>query len=148
MLRYVSHTSGKQFDVGVQHPFCSSLRGYLSAACCCCLFTSNLKASARQCSFDMSFLWMSRRTCYRACPSYWTSSESSKSFHLLGLVCSMLVLVYNRSCVILCHTLPSIAQTDFCCSCRGTSGSERYFVSINSWALLAAASYAVKAKAG
>ncbi|DBA86159.1 TPA: hypothetical protein ACH3X1_005668 [Trebouxia sp. C0004] len=31
---------------------------------------------------------------------------------------------------------------------QGTSGSERYFVSNNSWALLAAASYAVKAKAG
>ncbi|DBA73094.1 hypothetical protein WJX79_004857 [Trebouxia sp. C0005] len=31
---------------------------------------------------------------------------------------------------------------------QGTSGSERYFVSNNSWALLAAASYAVKARAG
>ncbi len=146
MLRYVCCSSGKQVDVGVQQPLHLSLHAYPSALCCGCLFISDIKASEKQCSFDVSFLWMSRRTCYRACPSYWTSSRSSKSFHLLGLVCSMLIFVYNRSCV--CHTLPSIAQTDCCSSCRGTSGSERYFVSNNSWALLAAASYAVKARAG
>lgn len=47
--------------------------------------------------------------------------------------------------VTLCHSLHRVTVAS---SCRETSGSERYFVSNNSWALLAAASYAVKARAG
>ncbi len=51
MLRYVSCSPGKQFDVRVQ-PLDLSLHAYPSALCCGCLFISDLKASERQCSFD------------------------------------------------------------------------------------------------
>ena len=54
MLRYVSCSSGKKFNVGVQQPLHLSLLACPRALCCDCLFISDLEASERQHSFDIS----------------------------------------------------------------------------------------------